>query len=442
MGDWFAFNAGAAEASSSSPLWTIIGAALVHLGGLAFGIVAIKTLSVAAWVSLGVLVRALAIRLGSQRDVALSGGALAIAMPGTAMNGLQGMENGAFAALVLGAFLAALEPTTPRTTFGAFALAGLAAALRPEGVVVVIAVLAVRAGDLRRDGPIALVALALTAAPCLGWFLLTTEHVVPTSGVSRVMAARRDALSLHAGAIWIYLAPLARLAVYGPLSVGATVGWRRSRLLGATAIAGTALYALVIGAVHTSRYLIWIFVLLIALACAEASTRTVRAIAPWFVWLLAACLGEACVRAGVLGSEGYRISEIARAPAARRETTNALLVEILSGGCHPAVPAVALIEVQERFFLDDRVRVLSLERGHERRAWSAGFVRPRGPSADRGSARRSRSRRHPEQPEGPGRSRSGLARRRARPRLGPSRDRRVAVGAHGARPRVLRAHEK
>jgi hypothetical protein len=226
---------------------------------------------------------------------------------------------------------------------------------------VVLAALAARARDLRRDGPIALAALASTAGPCLGWFALTTGHLVPTSGVSRVMAARRDALSLHAGAIWIYLAPLARLAAYGPLSVGAAIGWRRSRLLGATAIAGTALYALGTGAVHTSRYLIWIFALLIALACAEASTRTVRAIAPGLAWLLTACLGEACIRVAFLGSGGYRISEIAGAPAARKETTDALLVEILSGGCRPAIPAVALIEVQERFFLDDRVRVLSLD---------------------------------------------------------------------------------
>jgi hypothetical protein len=104
-GQWFQFNNGLAEASSTSILWTILGAALMRLGGVTAAVIGIKVIGYAAWGGIGLLCYALARHLGAARDSARLGGAIAIAMPGTAMNALMGMENGFFAFLVLTALL-------------------------------------------------------------------------------------------------------------------------------------------------------------------------------------------------------------------------------------------------------------------------------------------------------------------------------------------------
>ena len=49
-GGWFEFNPGFPEASSSSILWTLLGTALVHLGGaLQFAIYGLKSICFALW---------------------------------------------------------------------------------------------------------------------------------------------------------------------------------------------------------------------------------------------------------------------------------------------------------------------------------------------------------------------------------------------------------
>src|SRR6185437_10653794 len=145
------------------------------------------------------------------------------------------------------------------------------------------------------------------------------------------------------GPIWIYLATPARLAIYAPVLVGGIAGWRRSKMLSASMAGGAALYTFVTGAAHTGRYLIWIFALLIVLATVEASTLSARVLAPSLAWLLTVCVGEAYLRGVLVDTGRYRISEIVHAPDTRKERTDALLSEILDGGCHPASPAVALM---------------------------------------------------------------------------------------------------
>jgi hypothetical protein len=246
-----------------------------------------------------------------------------------------------------------------------FAIVGLACALRPEGLVLLVAVLLARRRTVLRDGATAGLMLAATLLPCLLLYAVTTRHVIPSSGVSRMMAARRDATSVRLGFLWVYGSPIIRLAVYAPLTVAACLTWKRSKVVSAVVVGALAAYVLVIGAAHTSRYMIWIFALLSVLASASVSgDRFPRVTALGLLWIVLAAAGETyarvCLHAGGSG-DGVLLSDVVAAPPLRKEQTDALLADLGLGGCHPAAPAVALVEVQERFWLDDRIRVLSLD---------------------------------------------------------------------------------
>jgi hypothetical protein len=363
QGAWFQFNLGTPEASSSSVLWTLLGVALVRTGGLAFAVFGLKMVCYLAWLSSGVLVWAIATQLGARRDHAVLGGLTAIALPGTAMNSLMGMENGLFAVLALAALGLQLRSTTTLRLAAVFGLTGLACALRPEGLVLLAVVLAMGLRRPRLELAIAAAALGCTLLPCLAFYASRTGHIVPTSGISRIMAARRSGTSLHVGPLWFYAAPVLRIAVYAPLAAGAWRASRSAKPIAAVIAGGVLLYAFVVGASHTSRYMIWIFALLAVLA-AVGARREPRFVPLGLVWLVLVAGGEAYARVvdhafGV--GQGYRIAELVEAPALRERRTTELLADLRAGGCSSSRPSVALHEVQEGFWWDDRVRVLSMD---------------------------------------------------------------------------------
>jgi hypothetical protein len=392
-GDWFAFNPGHADGSSSSPLWTLLGAILWRVGGPSFAIFGMKAVCYASWVALGGLIFTCGQLFGSPVLTAALAGLTAIALPGTAMNSLQGMENGSFAVIVLTAFvLLGRQFAAPQVGAGStgtiFLLLGVAIAMRPEGAAVAVVASAFWVIDLRRKHwrgalrllPLAFVSCAIAFGPLLWWHGISTDHIVAPSSVSRMMAARRQMTSLHWGPLWLHLAAPVRLAAYSPLAIIAVIGVHRAssrsseaghltRSCAVTALAGLVFYSFGTGAFHTSRYLIWVFALLAVPGSvgldwmARAQSRRGRVLlALVLLWLVGATAIETYARITKLGS-GYRIADVLSSIGRRTSRTNALLAEICRPGCCDRVdkPAIAAFEVQIRWFLDERITVRSMD---------------------------------------------------------------------------------
>lgn len=331
------------------------------------------------------LVRRLALRLGATGPAALAGGAALASLPGVASNAPLGMESGAFACASLAFLLAVTTPGRlgrPLHAAALGALLGLCVLLRPEGVLcsVAAAVALASSGSRRRAGAAALaLAAVLVVAPALYAHWRITGRLLPGSGLSRVMAARRDPASIHlAGPLWLYLAAPARLLVQLPLAWLAFEGARPAgplpstrRALLATLAAGFALYTLITGAAHVARLTVWLWALLSALAAGGA----LPAARPWRRdWLAVACAAhltvagaETVARCGAACRRGAaastRATLLPRATDGRRARTNRVLRSLCSGGCcrEGVVPSVAAVEVQRRITLDARVSVASLD---------------------------------------------------------------------------------
>lgn len=383
-GRWFEFNPGEVTSATTSPAWTALEAALLALGGypLALGVVSALTLSALAGAAL--LVRRLALRLGATAQAASMGALLFASLPGVASNAPLGMESGAFACASL-AFLLGVStegrPGRPLYAAALGALLGLCVLLRPEGVLLsAAAAVALASPDRgRRSGAAALaLAAAVVVAPVLYAHWRITGRLLPGSGLSRVMAARRDPASIHlAGPIWLYLAaparllvqlPLAWLALEGARAAGPSPSTRRAVL--ATLAAGFALYSLITGAAHVARLTVWLWALLSALAAVGLSRRLSRGDGgPWLLLAFAAHLTVAGAetvarwRSASQGSGGFDRATLLRAVDGRRARTDRVLRSLCSGGCcrEGVVPAIAAVEVQRRITLDGRVSVASLD---------------------------------------------------------------------------------
>ncbi len=299
-GGWFEFNPGEVSAATTSVAWTAFEAALLRVGGFPFALAVVASVSVAALVLAASLVRRFALRLGASPAAATVGALLFASLPGVASNAPLGMENTAFAAASMAFLLrvtapAAWERVTSVAAHGL--LLGACGLLRPEGVVLVLPAL-VACGSSRgraSRGFIALLSSAVMIAPVVYVHWRVTGRWVPASGISRMMAARRDPLSLHlAGPLWLYLGALARFATLLPLVLLAFVAARADnvpptprRVLITAIVAGLLLYSLVTGAAHVARLSQWLWAPLAALAAAgvsrllaRAEARSLRVLAP------------------------------------------------------------------------------------------------------------------------------------------------------------------
>ncbi len=387
---WFEFNPGEITSATTSPAWTALTAALLSLGGFPLALPVLALVPVAALAGTAALISRAARRLGASASTALLGGLLFASLPGVAFNAPLGMENVVFAGAALAFLLAITIPDKIRSSGVAAALGallGLCVLLRPEGVVLAVAVAVVArdaAGEGARLGPSV---LALTAVAVVGpvayahWRI--TGCWLPGSGLSRLMAARRDVASFHVGGpVWLYLATPARLLVQLPMAWLAFEGARpprpapttRRALLG-TLAAGGALYTLVTGAAHVARVTGWLWALLavfaavgisrqLALAAAGARGRS-RGLAIACVAHVAIACAETVIRARTAAQFGGGMSRVAlqRAIDRRRVGTDRMLRGLCEGGCcrDGAVPFVAMVEVQRRLSLDERVSVASLD---------------------------------------------------------------------------------
>ena len=221
-------------------------------------------------------------------------------------------------------------------------------------------------------------AALVVVAPALYAHWRITGRWLPGSGLSRVMAARRDPASLHlVGPLWLYLAAPARLLVQLPLVAFAFEGARPSgpspttrRAVLATLAAGFALYSLITGAAHVARLTGWLWALLSALAAVGLSRRLSRPSGAR--WLAVACVAHLAVagaetvvrwRSVSQGSGGLDRATLLHAIDGRRARTDRALRALCSGGCcrEGRAPSIAVVEVQRRITFDERLSVASLD---------------------------------------------------------------------------------
>jgi hypothetical protein len=373
----FEFNAGEVISGSTSLGWTLLEAAILRGLGVHAAVYGMPICALGALLGAAGLVYGIALRRGAARPAAALAALAFMAVPGVLYNGVLPMEASLFAAVALG-FALSLELGAGAARPSPFALSAalLAAAilLRPEGVL--LAALPFVAAPSKRRALGIVLGAALAVLPAALAHHAATGLWTPGSAVARVMAARRAGLPLHLGGpVWIYGDVLARLAAYLPLTAlglaGARGGDPLGRRLQGLIFGGLALYTFVTGASHVARLSIWIFAALAALApaaaarLAESSPRGRAVVIAGGALFLAVAGAETIARARIDHQVhgGATPAEVLAERAARRETTDAMLAALCSGGCcRPDRPAsIALTEVQVRWALDDRIAVVSLD---------------------------------------------------------------------------------
>lgn len=375
----FQFNLGEVTSGSSSFGWTVVSGTVFRAFGPAGAAYLMPAVATLALLATAALVYRLARRLGASTPAAALGGLAFLALPGVTYNGVFPMEASTFALAAL-AFALSLEGELPkrRAILASGALLAAAVLLRPEGVVLGALPL-LDATSRRRALPIYAIAFALVL-PMVFLHHAATGLWVPGSAVSRLMAARRAPFAVHVlGPVWIYGDVLVRLVLYAPLAaLGLWRARRRAgddpltRRLGAMVVLGLGLYVLATGAYHVARLTIWLFAALTALAPAEAERLARAPFARAQALVVAAAtlfVGVAAVetvmrmRNPAQGHGGMTAAEVMQQHEARRAATDMFLTGVCAGGCCAAgeTPAIALIEVQARWLLDDRLKVVSLD---------------------------------------------------------------------------------
>lgn len=403
-GAWFVYNPGETSAGSSSLAFTLLMSVLVRLLGLGDALVVQKVLIAASMLVVGHVTTSFLLGLGLPRPATAFGALAVAANVGYLFSVSLGMESGLFAACVATSFLtrlflpAALETGTRRVV-----LSGLVAALmimmRPEGTVAAaaLAALGVWRGVATRESRVALrlgiwlLVIAALVTPAVAFYHSRTGFLLDSaSTASRLMFSRRHAV-LQWGLVLFDPSVLVRLAAWWPLTAGLAQGTRSLLRAGfrrsappdgprAQACASALVvwgfifaYTFVTGIAFVARYTVFLLPLASAVWGWGARDfiqhkrpdprRLGGALTFGLVWMSLAYLTEAAYRATHLpmGRQQYSFRELVEAPLQRARFTDGFLARLgrpLPEG-RPVV--VAMGEVQVRFWLDERVRVVSTD---------------------------------------------------------------------------------
>ncbi|MBI4495141.1 MAG: hypothetical protein HY690_20390 [Chloroflexi bacterium] len=246
-GAGFAYNPGQPVLGTTTPLWTLLLAALYRTTAIDLPLLALG-LNAAFDAATAWLLYVLARRLGAGRGAALAASLLFASAPMSVAYAAGGMEASLFVLLLC---LAALAATSGRTAVAA-GLAGAATLARPEGLLAGVLLLADQA---RRERRLPLLGLAAFLAPLLPWLVfatLTFGSPLPQSMAAKAGAyqvsplANALALALQPGLPGLSLFLLAAQPLPGPALavlaavVAACLGLFATRLVLAAPSAGRA----------------------------------------------------------------------------------------------------------------------------------------------------------------------------------------------------------
>ncbi len=178
-GAGFAYNPGRPVAGSTAPLWTLLIAAGVAIGGSPLWVA--KALGVATTLASALLARRLALALSGEASLGLLAGLGTLSLGRMAWGSLSGMEVGLAAMLVTGALLAHVR----EQEWIAALLSGLAVLSRPETVLMVPLLLLARPlTGARVVGFLGVVALLV--APSVAFSLATVGTPVPATAAAKI----------------------------------------------------------------------------------------------------------------------------------------------------------------------------------------------------------------------------------------------------------------
>jgi hypothetical protein len=178
-GRGFAYNPGTPVAGSTAPLWTLLLAAAVRVGGA--GLWVAKVLGTACSLAAALLTRRLALALGAERAGArVAGVALLWAGP-MAWGALAGMEVSLAALLVAAALLAHARGLIWATAL----LAALAVLARPETALLLPLLLLARPATGGRVA-VFMVVTAVVLAPAVWFSLATSGTLVPATAAAKI----------------------------------------------------------------------------------------------------------------------------------------------------------------------------------------------------------------------------------------------------------------
>jgi hypothetical protein len=406
QGRFFEFNPGEKSPGVTSPGYMLMIASFFKIAPDNLVPAMVKVMNLLIWYGLLITVFLIARRLMESNAWAFVVALVAGLLPGSVYNSTIGMENGIFAFLVfLWVYLAVRDgwfttsdSSSERIKYELVmgGLMGLACWIRPEGFIVAAIALSYRAlmsmgsrssvsSTIVRSAAF-LVTFSILAA-LLGYFHYSqTGYLVPTSGVSRILMSRIASDSFELGPIFVSIKFAVRLAQYFPLTIlwlvgnwvlikGLGVSKESNGALGFLAVlswSGFILYSTIFGAVHLSRYVIFIMPAMVLVAVHAAKwlwsldlpksqplpnnvlrgTLVVLAIALGGVFLV-----ETDLRTR-LDSQASLWKSM-RAPS-QRENFSDQLFQLL--GQPQELPiSVAMQEVQARYWLDDRFVVRSLD---------------------------------------------------------------------------------
>ena len=370
-GHWFEFDLGRTSTGVTSPLWFLLSTALLRMGGVVFASYALKAIALGAFATTTWLLARLGERIAGKR-VGFITAAFFVADPTIAAHALTGLECGLGALLIVAGTLVAIEGGATRArVVGWSALSAMAILTRPE-LVLAIAPSAIVLAARRRTTRIhdALVALSIFVVAIGPYFLAQyrlTGELAPTSGMSRLLLARRDAFVL--GPLALHGRLLRRVfGSYAPVGASllvAAVTWRRRsievRMLLAQALAMLAFVTLAADGHGALRYFTPCFpasFLICALVVDEARERWQCTTAFALSWMACAFAIDLGLRARDL--DGYVAHhDHAHAPEERAAFTAAMLDRLGFTASPPA--RIAVTEVQLRWRVDERIDVLSLD---------------------------------------------------------------------------------
>jgi len=397
-GDWLAFNPGEHSGGETSfaymlavmALWKLLGQSLVPYAMIAVCSVAwLATLAVgwrlvkdwyprSEWPWLWLLITG--------------------TMPGSIFNSVLGMENVLLAPAVMGLLWAAhrwdaiAKPLSPAMELAVASGLGMLTWLRPEALFLAAGILAWRLVIQARSGhwTAAVIRGGVSGVIVLAWFaalfavFVALSGLMPFSGgVARLNMSASDGIVLG-GVMPLHTKMASRFLAYAPLTAMFALGVRRWLKSGQSDLVhrGTvglaiflvgmfaALYSTILPTAHLARYTIFLWPLVALVGTygvAESWSGWSARLSPWVPRLmLAAALGalglvyayEFRLRHTMLRGQ-HPLTAVRDARANRPAATSALLKELETDG--PLPVSVGFIEVQMRYFFDDRILVRTMD---------------------------------------------------------------------------------
>jgi hypothetical protein len=398
-GHWFEFNAGMPSGGETSPLYMLFVMTLYAVFGPMTAPYALQLGCLAAWAALLLAVWRLARLFGADPRWALLLVAMAGLMPGSARNAVLGMENVYFATGLLWWLCIAVanrwfERTLSwRTEAGYGLLAGVLACLRPEGVVIVAVLMTARAWNLgfgkawTRWIAAGAIAAALFGAQSYAYWILTGGQLPFAGGMARHSLSAAQGwevagLSVNVKILlrWMAYWPLGLLLAAACFQMTAKEridgdippGPRRAAWAMIAVVAFSTLFFMTIfPSEHLARYTIYYWPLAILAGWVGAGPLLARL---WrdggwrraLVWgtvamLFAVYAIEATIRESTL-MLGHPLRDVSKAHQFRTSATDKLLADLDMPAATVKNPAVVgLVEVQRRYWWDERVQVASLD---------------------------------------------------------------------------------